>query len=228
VAEIHPKGSGEGNGLEEAPKRRKRRTTHETRPSREAGEVPTGTTAMAVAMSHPLRVRILYGMHSPERRCSATDIAEETGIDVKRISYHMRELATMGFIQQVDERPVRGSLEKIFAPTKRLEAWDLEYSEMPTALKQVLAASALKTGVQALGAAINDGTFDSRDDAILGQDTFWADERGATEALEVLNGAVKSLLEIQADSKARLAETGEKGTLVSYLVAGYEGSLRPV
>jgi predicted ArsR family transcriptional regulator len=230
VAEIHPKRTEEEGQVlpEAAARKRKRRTTHETRPSREAGEVPTGTMAMAVAMSHPLRVRILYGMHSPERRRSATDIAEETGIDVKRISYHMRELATMGFIEQVDERPVRGSLEKIFAPIKRLEAWDLEYSSMPSALKQILAASALKTGVIALGAAINGGTFDSRDDSMLGQDTLLTDERGAAEAMEVLDRALKSLLEIQADAKARLTETGEEGILISYLVAGYEGSLRPV
>ncbi|MGH2938870.1 MAG: helix-turn-helix domain-containing protein [Solirubrobacterales bacterium] len=184
--------------------------------------------AMAVAMSHPLRVRILYAMHSPDRRCSATDIAEETGIDVKRLSYHMRELATLGFIEQVDERPVRGSLEKIYAPAKRLEAWDLEYSSMPSALKRTLAASALKTGVHALGAAIDQGTFEARDDAMLGQDTIRVDERGAQEAMAVLEDALKSLLKIRDDAKARLTETGDDSVLISYLFASYEGSLRPV
>jgi predicted ArsR family transcriptional regulator len=183
---------------------------------------------MAVAMSHPLRVRILYAMHSPERRCSATDIAEETEIDVKRLSYHMRELATLGFIEQVDERPVRGSLEKIYAPAKRLEAWELEYSSMPSALKRTLAASALKTGVYALGAAIDKGTFEARDDTMLGQDTFWADERGAQEAMEILDGALKALLQVEENAKARLSETGEDKLPINYLLAGYEGSLRPV
>jgi predicted ArsR family transcriptional regulator len=183
---------------------------------------------MAVAMSHPLRIRILYGMNAPVRRRSATDIAEETGIDVKRISYHMRELATLGFIEQVDERPVRGSLEKIFAPIKGVEAWDLEYTEMPIALKQILAGNVLAHGVTALGAAIDKGTFDARDDSMLGQDTIRTDERGANEALAVLDEALKSLLEIRENAKARLAETGEEGILISYLIAGYEGSLRPV
>jgi hypothetical protein len=184
--------------------------------------------AMAVAMSHPLRVRILYAMHSPERRCSATDISEETGVDVKRLSYHMRELATLGFIVQVDERPVRGSLEKIYAPAKRLEAWDLEYVSMPSSLKRILAASALKTGVSALGAAIDQGTFEARDDSMLGQDTIRVDERGAREAMAALDEALKSLLKIRDGAKARLAETGEEGLLISYLLAGYEGALRPV
>jgi hypothetical protein len=207
---------------------KRKRTTHETRPSREAGEVPTGTLAMAIAMSHPLRVRILYGMNSPERRCSATDIAEETNIDVKRLSYHMRELATLGFIEQVDERQVRGSLEKIYAPIKGVEAWALEYLSLPPAFKKILAANVLKHGVVALGAAIDKGTFDARDDSMLAQDTFWSDERGAQEAMAVIDEALKSLLEIRENAKARLAEAGEKGFLISYLLAGYEGSLRPI
>jgi predicted transcriptional regulator len=184
--------------------------------------------AMAVAMSHPLRVRIIYAMNSPARRCSATDIAEETGIDVKRLSYHMRELATLGFIEQVDERPVRGSLEKIYAPIKSLEAWAQEYAEMPPAMKKVLAANVLRHGVYALGAAIDNGTFYARDDSHLGQDTFWTDERGAQEALTAIDTAVKSLVEIREKAIARLAEAEEEGILISYLMAGYEGSLRPV
>jgi DNA-binding transcriptional ArsR family regulator len=231
VAKIRPNDSGEpsdGASDEEATRKRKRRTRHETRPSREAGEVPTGTIAMAVALSHPLRVRILYAMHAPERRCSATDIAEESGVDVKRLSYHMRELAAMGFVEQVAERPVRGSLEKIYAPVKGVEAWDLEYSTMPASLKQILAANVLRQGVYALGAAVDKGTFDARDDSMLAQDTMKVDARGADEALAVLDRALKELLEIRENTKARLAETDEEGSLISYLLAGYEGALRPV
>lgn len=219
MAEIRPNGE---------PRKRKRRTTLETRPSREAGDVPTGTMAMAIALSHPLRARILYAMSSPERRCSATDIAEESGIDVKRLSYHMRELAAMGFVEQVDERPVRGSLEKIYAPIKGVEAWALEYQEMPTAFKQILAANVLKHGVTALGAAIDKGTFDARDDAVLGQDTFWSDEQGAKEAMAAVEDALQAMVGIRQSAKARLAKANEEGFLISYLLAGYEGSLRPV
>jgi DNA-binding transcriptional ArsR family regulator len=183
--------------------------------------------AYAIAMSHPLRMKILYAMHSPERRCSASDIAEETGVDVRRLSYHMRELAAMGFIEKVDQRPVRGSLEKIYAPVKKLVAWSQEYGEMPDPLKQILAANILKTGVYALGAAIDNGTFDAREDSVIGQDSFWSDERGAQEAMKLLDDALKDLIEVKENAQARLAEKGEEGFLISYMLAGYEGSLRP-
>jgi hypothetical protein len=46
--------------------------------------------------------------------------------------------------------------------------------------------------------------------------------------MAVLDEALKGLLEIRENAKARLAEAGEEGFLISYLLAGYEGSLRPV
>jgi hypothetical protein len=139
----------------------------------------------------------------------------------------MRELAAMGFIKQVDQRAVRGSLEKIYAPNKKLEAWNQEWTEMPDALKQTLAASILKTGVVALGAAINDGTFDARDDSVIGQDSLFVDERGAQEAMKLLDDTLKDLIEVKENAQVRLAEKGEEGFLISYMLAGYEGSLRP-
>lgn len=146
----------------------------------------------------------------------------------KRLSYHMRELATLGFIKQVDERPVRGSLEKIYGPNKGVEAWALEYAAMPSSLKKILAANVLKHGVTALGAAIDEGTFEARDDSMLAQDTFWVDEQGAEDAMAAIDEALKTLLRIRDEAKSRLAETGEDPTLISYLLAGYEGALRPV
>jgi hypothetical protein len=100
--------------------------------------------------------------------------------------------------------------------------------EFPPALKQILAANVLRHGVHALGAAIDNGTFDAREDSTLGQDTFWADERGAQEAMVIIDKAVKALVEVRENAKARLNDDDEQGILISYLLAGYEGSLRPV
>ena len=155
-----------------APRKRRRRTKENTPVSRESGEVPTGMAAMARVFGHPLRVKIVYAMNGPERNRSASDLGELLGVDVKRLSYHMRELAAMEFIEQVDERPVRGALEKIYAPKKRLEAWDLEWSQMPANAKATIAAHTLGLGVRALGQAIDNGDFGKRDDSVLSQSTI--------------------------------------------------------
>lgn len=212
----------------EPSKIRKRRTTEHTPPSREAGEVPTGMFAMSRVFAHPLRVKIMYAMNGPERRASASSLEAELRVDLKRLSYHMRELAAMGFIQQVDERPVRGSLEKIYAPNKRLEAWDLEWSTMPAKAKATIAAHTLGLGVRAAGVAIDSGDFGKRDDSVLSQSTIWADERGAVEALGELFKAAEALVRIEAEMKARLEESGDSGFPISYVIAGFEGGLRPI
>jgi hypothetical protein len=184
--------------------------------------------AIARVFSHPLRVKILYAMNGPERRRSASDLGELLNVDVKRLSYHMRELAAIGFIEQVDERAVRGAIERIYGPVKRLEAWDSEWSELPEVAKALLAANTLGLGVRALGASIDSGDFGKRDDSVLSQSTIWADERGAVEALAALFQAAETLVRIEAETKARLTANGKKGFPISYFIGGYEGGLRPV
>jgi DNA-binding transcriptional ArsR family regulator len=189
--------------------------------------VPTGIGAVAIALSHPLRVKILAAMNSPERRRSATDLAEELKIDVKRLSYHFRELATLGFIEQVDERPVRGSLEKIFAPAEDPPAWDLELAKLPKAVRAAVSANTLGIGARALGAAIDSGEFTTRDDSVVSQKTFWTDDQGAVEALAILAKAIDDLATVEAEAKARLLRSDEQGFAISHLVGGYEGGVRP-
>lgn len=210
------------------PRKRKRRTTVDVPVSREAGEVPVGVEAMAKVFSHPLRVKILYAMNGPERERSASELGELLGVDLKRISYHMRELEAIGFIQVVDERPVRGAVEKIYAPVKRLEAWDVEWSQLPEVAKQLLAANTLGLAVRALGASIDSGDFGKHDDSVLSQSTIWTDERGAMEALGALFQAAEKLVAIEAESKARLKDSEQEPLALSYLIGGYEGGLRPV
>ena len=173
--------------------------------------------------AHPLRKKILYAMNGPERERSASELGELLGVDVKRLSYHMRELAAIGFIEVVDERPVRGAIERIYAPVKRLEAWDAEWSQLPDVAKQLLASNTLGLSVRAIGASIDSGEFGKRNDSVLSQSTIWADERGAVEALAVLYKAAEDLVRIEAEMKARLAENEEEGFAISYLLAGYEG-----
>jgi hypothetical protein len=63
---------------------------------------------------------------------------------------------------------------------------------------------------------------------MLGQDTFWVDEDGAKEAFGIIGESLSALVEVREEAKARLAAAGEEGFPISYLLAGYEGSLRPV
>jgi hypothetical protein len=196
---------------------------------------PTGFEALSAALSHPLRRRILWGMKSPDRVYSPSEFERainensEEPIDIKRVAYHFRELRDLGFIEEVKTEPVRGSVEHFYKPVQELGAWQEEWIRMPESVKQALASTVMVTGVEATGAAIDSGTFGARDDSVLAQDTFWTDERGAQQALAVLAQAMEDLMQISEESAARLAENGEDDRqLLSFMIAGFEGSLRPL
>lgn len=181
-----------------------------------------------MAVSHPVRLRIITAMNSPKRTASPKELAEEFDLDVKRVAYHVRELTELGYLELVDTEARRGSIGHIYRSVRGLEAWKQEWSELSPAFRQIVAASALGLGVKAIGASIDSGKFEAREDSVLAQDTFRTDDRGAEEAAQILIKAVEDLLAVANDTKARLTETGEKGFLLSYLTASFEGALRPV
>lgn len=209
-------------------KRRKSRSgAKESKPTRH--NRPTSPMLkLAMAISHPVRFRIITAMNAPERSASPKELAEEFELDVKRVAYHVRELTALGYLELVETEPRRGSIEHVYRPVQRFEAWSLEWSELFPAFKQIVAASALGIGVASIGASIDAGKFEARDDSVVAQDTFRTDERGAQEASKILIKAVEDLVAVSNDAKARLTETGEEGFLLSYLTAGFEGALRPV
>jgi len=183
---------------------------------------------LAMAISHPVRFRIITAMNSPERNASPRELAEEFDLDVKRVAYHVRELTALGYLELADTEPRRGSIEHVYRPVQGFKAWWHEWSELFPAFKRIVAASALGLGVEAIGAAIDSGRFEAREDSVLAQDTLRTDERGAQEAAKVLFTAVEDLIAISQDAKARLAETDEEGFLMSYVLGGFEGALHPV
>jgi Helix-turn-helix domain len=183
---------------------------------------------LGMAISHPVRFRIITAMNAPERAASPKELAEEFDLDVKRVAYHVRELTALGYLELVDTEPRHGSIEHVYRPVLGFRAWWHEWSELFPAFKRVVASSALRLGVEAIGASIDSGRFEAREDSVLAQDTFRTDERGAAEAAKVLAKTLEDLLAISNDAKARLAETEEEGVLFSYVMSGFEGALRPV
>jgi hypothetical protein len=167
-------------------------------------------------------------MNSPRRRHSPIQLAELWGEDVSIVAYHFRELVALGFLEVVEENRVRGSIEHVHEAKSTAVAWDREWKEMPPIFKQHMAALTERLGFEALGAAIDDGTFESRDDTVLAQDTMRVDERGAKEAMAILAKALEALMKVSERAAARLEESGDESVLISYMAVGYEGALRPI
>lgn len=72
---------------------------------------------LAKALSNPLRAQALNliaeGVASPKL------IAEELGLDVRNVAYHVRVLKRLGCIELVETQQRRGALEHLYQVTER-------------------------------------------------------------------------------------------------------------
>jgi DNA-binding transcriptional ArsR family regulator len=184
-----------------------------------------GPVKLAQALSHPERLRILMEMNGPVRRLSPNQYAMESGRPVDRTAYHFRVLRRAGFIEIVDERPRRGATEHYYEPVLRAMAWKREWEDLPPIVKQNIAAVSVRGYVEAVGAAIDAGLYDNRDESHISNDTFWTDALGFTEASRILDRALKELLDVSRKAKARLQRNPESEKfLASYGMSLFESA----
>lgn len=81
------------------------------------------------ALAHPLRFRLYYAL-SAERQATATRLAQMVGEPTALVSYHLRQLAVHGLIEEAAEL-VRDRRERWWRPTTQGFSWspsDFEHS----------------------------------------------------------------------------------------------------
>lgn len=161
-------------------------------------------TALGRALSHPLRISILMSMNAPKRRLSPSAFADESGEPLGTCAYHFRELRKFGCIEMVATAQRRGATEHLFEPTKRAMAWTAMWKRLPEWVKQNLSATALAGLVDAVGRAIDSGTFDAREDSHLSYDAMRVDDQAWGELTALLNDTLHQAIGIGERAEARL------------------------
>jgi helix-turn-helix protein len=183
---------------------------------------------MGKALSHPMRVRILTGMNAPERRLSASDFSDETGLPLSTVAYHFRKLHKYGCVELVDTFQRRGATEHVYRPTKRAMAWTREWEDLGPHVRQNLAASALRASVEAIGEAIDQGTFEGLPDPILAWDVMRVDDEAEKQVHMIWERALVQTLKVAEACDQRLADAPETPTrLLGYLMSTFEAPERP-
>lgn len=176
---------------------------------------------MAKVMSHPTRVRILMAMNTPRRRLSPKRFSDETGLPVHHCAYHFGELEDTGCIILVATKKRRGATEHIYEPLKAAIQWTEDWKHLGPAIKQSVLASVMGGAVEALGQAIDDGSFESRDDSHLSWSTAEMDSRGWREVASIFDRVLSELMEVDQRVLARIA-AGADFFVASYFMASFE------
>jgi DNA-binding transcriptional ArsR family regulator len=156
---------------------------------------------VAKALAHPLRVRILAILE--ERTASPRELALELDTDLSALSYHVRTLHRMGFIELVEQKRRRAALESYYRavslPVVTREAW----ADMPGVVKKQLVSGVIDKIAEDVNTAVESGGFEGAD-AQLSRVLLKLDRQGIVEAGELLTNALAELEELNRAAHERL------------------------
>ena len=157
---------------------------------------PVLHSTLAAILAHPLRCRILAVTSS--RVASPKELAQEFGEPLGNVSYHVRKLEQMGWLELVGEEKRRGANEHFYRATElaTVEADDLaamsleERNQFFLVFWQFLTASA--------GAALDAGVYARRPETTAFRIPGTVDEEGwkeleaaSTEFYDRIFGAIE-------------------------------------
>jgi DNA-binding transcriptional ArsR family regulator len=163
--------------------------------------------ALGAIVAHPVRCKLLTIF--ADRVASPNEVAQQLDMPVGDVSYHVRTLKDAGVIELVDERPVRGSTEHFYRAAIKPLLNDDAYEQMSVEERINIARHAFQFTAADASVSFETGTFGERHDHHVSRVPFAVDEKGWTELGELYRDTLARVLEINADSAARLAERNE-------------------
>jgi DNA-binding transcriptional ArsR family regulator len=172
------------------------------------------------ALAHPLRAQILAILN--ERVASPNELSQELGEGLSQVSYHVKVLRDYECIELVKTEPRRGAVEHYYRGMKRSFLNDVNWEGLSPSAKEGISVAGVRMIMSEAIGALGAGTFDSRDDSHLSCTPVIVDERGWGELSSVLSKALEQVLDIQAKSAGRLAESQKSGFPATVAMLGFE------
>lgn len=159
------------------------------------------------ALAHPLRVRILSILETRDM-ASPNEMAEELGVSLGVMSYHVRRLHALGFLELVKRTPRRGAIEHHYRAKARPHVTDEGWAETPSIVKRAMVGASLQQITGFINAAAAQGGFD-RGDAHLSRTVVALDEQGWKQLAGELARLMERVDELQDESLERVKASGE-------------------
>ena len=163
--------------------------------------------ALAKALAHPLRTRILASLEG--RTASPSELSEELDASLGVLSYHVRRLVALGLVKLVKRVPRRGAVEHYYTATARPRITSATWGKTPTIVKQATVRAAVDQIGHYVGAAAASGGFDAAE-AHLTRSPVTLDSKGWSAIATELDALHERIKKIEGESKARLSRSDHK------------------
>jgi DNA-binding transcriptional ArsR family regulator len=159
------------------------------------------------ALAHPLRIRILAILEDRDM-ASPNELSELLGVSLGVMSYHVRRLHALGFLELVKRTPRRGAIEHHYRAKARPKVSDEGWAETPSIVKRAMVGASLEQVSGYVNAAAAKGGFDNAD-AHLSRSVITLDERGWNELANEMAKTLASIEKIEEQSAERLRKAGD-------------------
>jgi DNA-binding transcriptional ArsR family regulator len=159
------------------------------------------------ALAHPLRVRILSILETRDM-ASPNEMADELGVSLGVMSYHVRRLHALGFLELVKRTPRRGAIEHHYRAKARPHVTDEGWAETPSIVKRAMVGASLQQITGFINAAASQGGFD-RGDAHLSRTVVALDDEGWKELAGELARLMERVDALQDEALRRVKASGE-------------------
>lgn len=175
---------------------------------------------LAKALANTQRVEILAVLS--HRRISPVGYVREYGGKLPSIAYHFKVLEAYDCIELAETVKRRGALEHIYRCSKKPLLGDGDWKLLPMSVRGGISGAILQTLVDRSRRAIEEGTFDAREDRHFTWTPLQVDERGWREVTRLLASTLSKLEKIETKSNARLVKSGEEPISTTVALAGFE------
>jgi DNA-binding transcriptional ArsR family regulator len=157
------------------------------------------------ALAHPLRVRILSVLETREL-ASPNELSEELGVSLGVMSYHVRRLHALGFLELVKRTPRRGAIEHHYRAKARPRVTDEGWAETPGIVKRAMVGATLQQITGFVNTAASKGGFD-RGDAHLSRTELMLDDQGWAQLAEEMAKWMARVEQVETESLERIRQS---------------------
>jgi len=177
--------------------------------------------AMARAMAHPIRARILF-LLVDEPDASAEQIAERLGKPVRSIRHHLSELSKAGLVEPTKERKRRGVVERFFRVTAPPVVEDQQFAKLSIIERLNVCTQCLRQCYAVAADGLARGTLYARDDMGIVNQQAALDLQGWQEFVKVNRLAQKEVERVKSESAERLGLSAEEPIWVASALMWFE------
>lgn len=175
---------------------------------------------LAKALANSQRVEILAVLS--HRQISPVGYAREYGGNLPSVAYHFKVLENYECIELAETVKRRGALEHVYRCAKRPLLGNGEWRQLPDSVRGGISGAILHTLVERAQRAIEEGTFDRREDRHFTWTPLALDQKGWGELASLLASTLTKVEKIETKAGERIAKSGEEPIPVTVALAGFE------